>query len=108
QAVGATGDAALCLNSGGRGPVSAEWMIPKALWLKENEAATYDAAHMICEYQDYLNLRLTGRWVASLNNVSVRWHYRARDGGWPAGLCARAGIQELQQKWPEQVLAPGE
>lgn len=108
QAVGATGDAALCLNSGGRGPVSAEWMIPKALWLKENEAATYDAAHIICEYQDYLNLRLTGRRVASLNNVSVRWHFRARDGGWPAGLCARAGIQELQQKWPEQVLAPGE
>lgn len=108
QAVGATADAALCLNSGGRGPVSAEWMIPKALWLKENEAATYDAARIVCEYQDYLNLRLTGRSVASLNNVSVRWHYRARDGGWPSGLCARAGIQDLQQKWPGQVLAPGE
>ena len=27
----ATGDAALCINSNGNGPVSAEWMIPKAL-----------------------------------------------------------------------------
>jgi len=108
QAVGATGDAALCLNSGGQGPVSAEWMIPKALWLKENEAPTYEAARVVCEYQDYMNLRLTGRSVASLNNVSVRWHYRARDGGWPAGLCARAGAAELPQKWPREVLMPGE
>ena len=105
--VAATGDAALCVNSGGRGPVSAEWMIPKALWLREHEPRTFDAAHTICEYQDFLNLRLTGRLVASLNNVSVRWHYRARDGGWPAQLCAQAGIPELPWKWPRDVLAPG-
>src|SRR5690606_29954649 len=29
----ATGDGALVANGGGKGPVSAEWMIPKALWL---------------------------------------------------------------------------
>ena len=32
DAVLATGDPALMLNGGGQGPVSAEWMIPKALW----------------------------------------------------------------------------
>lgn len=107
RAVAASGDEALCVNSGGRGPVSAEWMIPKALWLKQHEARAFDAAQVIGEYQDFLNFRLTGRWVASLNNVSVRWHYRARHGGWARGLCARSGIPELPGKWPQEVLAPG-
>ena len=35
-AVAATGDVALRVNSAGAGPVSAEWMVPKALWLKQN------------------------------------------------------------------------
>lgn len=46
-----TGDPALLVNGGGAGPVSAEWMIPKALWLKEEEPATYETARYICEYQ---------------------------------------------------------
>ena len=33
----ATEDNALLINSNGSGPVSAEWMIPKALWIKQNE-----------------------------------------------------------------------
>jgi ribulose kinase len=49
--VAACGDAALAVNGGGAGPVSAEWMVPKALWLKQRERATYDAAATICEYQ---------------------------------------------------------
>ena len=47
----ATGDAALQVNGGGQGPVSAEWMIPKALWIKENEPAVFEKARWICEYQ---------------------------------------------------------
>ena len=59
----ATRDGALALNCGGDGPVSAEWMIPKALWLKENRPDVFADAAMICEYQDYVNLKLTGRYV---------------------------------------------
>lgn len=33
----ATRDEALHVNSGGAGPVSAEWMVNKALWIKQNE-----------------------------------------------------------------------
>jgi sugar (pentulose or hexulose) kinase len=51
EQVAACGDAALCVNGGGVGPVSAEWMIPKALWLKTHERHTFDAATYICEYQ---------------------------------------------------------
>jgi len=37
-----TGDVALRINSNGNGPVSAEWMIPKALWIKQNEPGIFE------------------------------------------------------------------
>ena len=104
----ATGDPALAVNAGGTGPVSAEWMVPKALWLRRNEPKNYEAAATICEYQDYLNLHLTGRRVASLNNASVRWHYRTDDGGWPLSLIDSLGLGDLREKWPAEVIRPGE
>jgi ribulokinase len=108
DAVLATGDAALAVNGAGHGPVSAEWMIPKALWLARHEPDVFSRAHTICEYQDFLNWRLTGRRTASLNNASIRWHYRARAGGWPTSLLDRLDLAELQPKWPQEVVAPGE
>ena len=103
----ATGDVALCVNSNGKGPVSAEWMIPKSLWLKENEPHTFEKASTICEFQDYLNFHLTGRMVASINNVSIRWHYDRNRGGYPLSLLDKLGIEELAEKWPQQVLDLG-
>lgn len=44
----ATGDVALEVNSGGRGPVSAEWMIGKALWIKQNEPQLYQVGRSDC------------------------------------------------------------
>ena len=108
DAVLATGDPALAINGAGRGPVSAEWMIPKALWLKRNEPQVYDAAHTICEYQDYLTLRLTGERCASLDNVGLRWHYSSRAGGWATGILAALGLADLAAKWPDRVVPPGE
>ncbi len=78
--IAATGDPALRVNSAGKGPVSAEWMLCKSLWLKEKEPDTWSRAARVCEYQDYINYKLTGRYVASLNNVSVRWHYDVNRG----------------------------
>ena len=108
ERVAGCGDPALKVNSAGKGPVSAEWMVPKALWLKENEPANFDAAAHICEFQDYLNFHLTGRMVASINNAAVRWHYGARDGGYAAGLLGRLGLEALLEKWPSDVLPLGE
>ena len=87
EEVAATGDPALRVNGAGSGQVSAEWMIPKALWLKRNEPETFGDVRYICEYQDYLNYRhdrppCTG----SLNNMSVRWHYQIDHGGLPLSL----------------------
>lgn len=108
DAVLATGDAALAVNGAGQGPVSAEWMIPKALWLLRHEPDVFRAAHTICEYQDFITWRLTGRRAASLNNVSIRWHYRSDAGGWPDSLLEALGLSELRAKWPAEVLAPGD
>ncbi len=101
-----TGDPALAVNSGGRGPVSAEWMVPKALWLRECEPATYHAARYVCEYQDYINFKLTGCMVASANNAAVRWHWRSGTEP-PASLLASLGMTDLLQKWPQTSLPPG-
>ena len=103
----ATGDPALIVNGAGHGPVSAEWMVPKALWLARHERATFEAAATIGEYQDFLTLRLTGRRTASLNNASVRWHYATGRGGFPASLVRGLDVPELLEKWPAEVLAPG-
>ncbi|MEO0542926.1 MAG: FGGY-family carbohydrate kinase [Pseudomonadota bacterium] len=103
-----TGDPRLKLNSDGKGPVSAEWMVPKALWIFRNEPEVYKNAHTICEYQDYLTIKLTGERCASLNNVGLRWHYANRDGGWASSLVAALGMADLVEKWPSRVAAPGE
>ncbi len=42
--VAASGDPALEVNSNGAGPVSAEWMVPKALWIYRHERALFDRA----------------------------------------------------------------
>lgn len=108
QAVLETRDPALEVNGAGQGPVSAEWMIPKSLWLKRNEPEIYANAHRICEYQDFLTFRLTGEWAASLDNAGLRWHYRSRDGGWARSLLAALDMPELEEKWPQRVVAPGD
>lgn len=105
--VAASGDAALRLNGAGAGPVSPEWMLPKALWLARHQPEIFADAARIGEYQDYLNLQLTGRWCASLNNVTMRWHYQTDHGGWPETLLAKLGLTDLRAKWPQQIVAPG-
>jgi hypothetical protein len=52
----ATGDSALRVNSAGHGPVSAEWFIPKCLWLKRHEPDVWARAAIVCEYQDFLSV----------------------------------------------------
>ncbi len=103
----ATKDKALAVNNGGAGPVSAEWMIPKALWLKRSQPELFDRATTICEYQDYLNFRLTGEMTASANNTGVRWHFRHDAGGPPSSMLRALGVEELLEKWPRTIVDPG-
>jgi ribulose kinase len=117
----AAGDPALYVNCNGDGPLSAEWMIPKALWLKDNKPDLFGDAAVICECQDFMNYRLTGTLVASACNVAARWHWDARTAvasswdnqelrcrGMPTSLLAKIGLSELADKWPQRCIAMGE
>jgi FGGY-family pentulose kinase len=101
-----TGHPALKYN--GYGNVSAEWMPCKALWLKENESEIYRQARYIGEFIDWLNLRLTGEWTASINNTAIRWYYDRAAGGWPAEFYELIGLGDILEKFPPRVLDMGE
>lgn len=103
----ATADPALITSGDGHGPVSAECMIPKALWLSRYQPDIFSKAYTICEYQDFMTLRLTGQRVASLSNAAIRWHYANDRGGIPRTLLQSLGLSALVHKWPTNFVAPG-
>ena len=86
---------------------SPEWMIPKALWLRENEPGSYENADLIIEGTDWLMFRLTGNWAVSLNNATCKWNYARPAGGFAVDLLETLGCSDLRDKWPEDVLPMG-
>ncbi len=101
-----TGHPALKYN--GYGNVSAEWMPCKVLWLKENQPEIYRQARYVGEFIDWLTLRLTGEWTASINNTSIRWYYDRANGGWPVDFYERIGLGDVLAKFPPRVLDMGQ
>jgi len=86
---------------------SAEWMIPKALWLKTHQPEIYHDADLLIECQDWMLHRLTGRWVAALNQATCKWNYAAPEGGWPEDLLKQLDFVDVLEKWPSEVLPIG-
>jgi ribulose-phosphate 3-epimerase len=117
------GDPALNVNCGGEGPLSAEWCLPKSLWIRQNEPHIWDEAQTICEYQDFLNYKLTGVMCASSCNAAARWHWDGEEcikeadseagsenkkyPGRPMSLYKTLGIPELADKLPQKCLPMG-
>lgn len=111
------GDPALHVNCNGEGPLSAEWMIPKALWIKQNEPDIWNRAAYICEKQDYFNFMLTDRLCASGCNVAARWHWDAEvacaaesgsTDGRPVSLLEKIDLKDLLEKWPKSCVPMGD
>jgi FGGY-family pentulose kinase len=100
-----TGDPALKYN--GFGAVTAEWGLPKAIWLKEEEPEVYKKARYICDCCDWLIHRLTGEWAASINIVSAKYYYDRDVGGFPESLYEAAGVEDMLDKFPQPVLDLG-
>jgi FGGY-family pentulose kinase len=100
-----TGHPALKYN--GFGTVSAEWGLPKALWLKQNEPDTYRSAAHVCDCADWLIHQLTGEWVASVNTASSKFYYDRNEGGFPERLYEAVGIEDLLNKFPARVANVG-
>lgn len=90
------------------GSDSAEWLVPKAMWVARNEPETFSASRMIGESVDYLTYRLTGRWVGSRLNATCKWNYDHRTGSVPVDLYELLGIPALAEKLPREILPVGE
>ena len=96
-----TGDPALKYN--GFGSVSAEWGLPKCLWLKEQEPTTWREARHICDATDWLINRLTGEWTASISVAAPKYHYDRDESGFPVGLLEAVGLEDFLEKYPQDV-----
>jgi len=103
--IAATGDPALKYN--GYGDVSAEWGLPKVMWLKEKEPETFNNAKHICDCADWMINRLTGEWVGSINVASAKYYYDRDTGGYPQSLYESVGIEDVLDKYPQDILDLG-
>lgn len=92
-------------NSGGSD--AAEWLLPKAMWLKIHETATYNQASRIVEAVDFITFKLTGRWVGSQMNAVCKYNYDAVSGQYPHKLYAALGMSDIASKLPDQILPVG-
>ena len=101
EAIANTGDPALKYN--GFGAVSAEWGLPKCLWLKEQEPKTWRDARHICDAVDWLINRLTGEWTASINVAAPKYHHDRNEGGFPVSLLEAVGLEDFLEKYPQDV-----
>ena len=88
------------------GRVSAEWMIPKALWMKRNQPELFSARRRICEYQDYINLaadRALGRRRSTTCRCAGT--IRPTKVALPLSLLGQAVTSRTSRtKWPTEIV----
>lgn len=89
------------------GSDAAEWLLPKAMWLKKHDPDAYRSAARIVEAVDYITFRLTGRWVGSQMNAVCKYNYDALAGRFPAELYAALGMEDLVGKLPDEIVEVG-
>ncbi len=89
------------------GSDAAEWLVPKAMWLAAHEPGTYAASEVICECVDWVNHRLTGRWVGSRMNATCKWNYDGEAGRFHPELYESFGAPGLAARLPDTILAVG-
>jgi ribulose kinase len=61
--------------------VSVEWIVPKMMWLKDNEPEVFERSERIVEQQDFVNHYLTGEWCASISQATCKSNYVEELGG---------------------------
>lgn len=89
------------------GSDSSEWLVPKAMWIAENEPKIYDEARYIGESVDYLTWKLTGQWLGSRLNATCKWNYDSRTGALPHDLYDLLGVPDLGDKLANDIRAVG-
>jgi FGGY-family pentulose kinase len=90
------------------GEVSVEWLVPKMMWIRDNEPDIFKEAGYIVEVQDYINYYLTGNWVASVCQATCKSNYVEERGGFSADFFERIGFPEFFDKAITTVLNEAE
>ncbi|PZX12196.1 hypothetical protein LX81_03736 [Palleronia aestuarii] len=82
---------------------AAEWLVPKAMWLKRNAPDIYARAEIICEALDFVNFRLCGAWAGSVMNATCKWNWDSRTAAFVPELYRQFGVAELMEKLPNRI-----
>ena len=88
--------------------VSVEWLVPKMMWLRDNEPEIFKKADKIAEVQDFINYYLTGNWVASVSQAVCKSNYVEAHGGFDSGFFNAIGFPEFFDKANTRVLKQAE
>ena len=83
--------------------VSAGYVLPKILWLMENEPGTYEKTHRFLMAGDYINMKLTGRYCTDRTMASGTLLYNINTNDWSDELLSAFDIDG--RKLPELVLS---
>lgn len=89
------------------GSDATEWLVPKAMWLKQCEPEIFHRAARIVEAIDFITFKLTGRWTGSQMNAVCKYNYDSVDSRLPQELYDALGIGELTDKLPDEILPVG-
>jgi len=86
---------------------AAEWLISKAIWLRENEPEIYGKSDYIVEALDYLNYKLSNQWASSLMNSTCKSNLDPVSKSYDSDIFRQLGAQEIEQKFPTEIIAIG-
>jgi xylulokinase len=91
-------------RSGGAPTLSGKDSLGHMVFIQDTWPAIYERTHKFLNALDYMNLRLTGRFVATVDSILTSWvtdNRHVNDIRYDAGLVAQSGI--AKDKLPEIV-----
>ncbi|KNZ41928.1 FGGY-family carbohydrate kinase [Acetobacterium bakii] len=101
-------DAGHRMNHYYKSGVPAESLIPKCLWIKENEPEIWGKTKTVFEYTSWMNWKLSGKKTVDNSIAAFRWFYDDLAGGWQKDFYETIGLGDLLEKIPENILKTGE
>ncbi|MBC6719443.1 ribulokinase [Treponema sp. Marseille-Q4130] len=89
------------------GESSAEWLIAKVLWIKENKPELYKQTWKFVEQLDWINYLLTDKLAASECNAVCKGHYVSKFGGWKNDFFDSIGFADYTEKIITEIYPVG-
>ena len=98
--INATGHKVLKYSGGAD---SAEWFVPKCLWVKHNEPDIYAKTWKFVDQEDWMNFKLSGEWSSSMCNMTCKGNYVRSLGGYDHSFFEAVGFEDHTEKMIQRV-----